>query len=391
MRAARLLLLSAIALWGAPGGAAEVPPYSDIHENVMRVPVAASDLRGHHFRADIAVTTYRPDGAGPFPLVVISHGRAENPRERGAITRYRFASAAHFFVRKGFAVAVPTRIGYGDTVGVGDPENRGDGCKDSRTQLASGTAEIAGVVARLRREKWVDAKHLVLAGESVGGYITIAANSAGIPGLVASINFSGGSNGDPATSYGTPCGGAEMIAQAARAGRRHGPPMLWLYAENDGFFGPDFARGLHQAYVAAGGTAELRMLPPLGKEAENEGHNLFGLGNDLWQPIVDDFLARFGSTARGALRPVAPSHFARIDDATALPYAAPPRRHDVYLQFLALPPPRAFALSPDRWGGAQGDDAPSRALAVCQRESPTPCRLYAVDDAVVWAPPVATH
>ncbi|HEX5127664.1 MAG TPA: hypothetical protein VFW00_13040, partial [Rhodocyclaceae bacterium] len=149
---------------------AQTPPMAaDIYENVIRVPVTASDLEGKHFAADIAVTTYKPAGNGPFPLVVISHGRAEDPRERAAVPRYRFQSASRFFVRKGFVVAVPTRLGYGDTVGVGDPESRGDGCEklNSSALLQSTTAEIKAVVARMRQETYVDPQRLVLAGESV--------------------------------------------------------------------------------------------------------------------------------------------------------------------------------------------------------------------------------
>ena len=47
---------------------------------------------------------------------------------------------------------------------------------------------------------------------------------------------------------------------------------------------------------------------------------------------------------------------------------------------------RAFALSPGgAWGwAAEGDDPTLRALSSCQKQSREPCRLYAVDDDVVW-------
>lgn len=368
----------------APSPALHPVPANDIHEAVRRVPVTAMDRLGKEYAADILVTTYKPQGDGPFPLVIINHGRAENPRERAAIPRFRYSFAARYFVRKGFAVAVPSRIGYADTVGVGDPDNRGWGCVDSRGLVESGIRQIRAVTTHLRREPWIAPDRLLLVGESVGGYITIQANSSGIPGLFAGINFSGGSNGHPEAHPGKPCGIPEMLATTTRQARKGGPPMLWLYSANDRFFGPAFAQALHRAFQRGGGRAELHVLPPLGEDAKNEGHNLFGLANDTWQPMADSFLARFGYTVPGAIRPIASSGYAALDDEAALPHVVNPRRREVYREFLKMPSPRALAISPQHSAATQGDDAPSRALAFCQARSTDRCRLYAVDEAVVW-------
>jgi hypothetical protein len=58
-----------------------------------------------------------------------------------------------------------------------------------------------------------------------------------------------------------------------------------------------------------------------------------------------------------------------------------------YKTFLSKQFPRAFAVSSSgAWGWAEmGDDPLARALANCNRNSKNqPCRLYAVDDGVVW-------
>ena len=62
------------------------------------------------------------------------------------------------------------------------------------------------------------------------------------------------------------------------------------------------------------------------------------------------------------------------------------RGRESYLTFLEKRSPRAFALSAS---GAFGwsymrDDAPERALQYCQKSSRQPCRLYVVDEQVVW-------
>src|SRR5690606_6772191 len=48
--------------------------------------------------------------------------------------------------------------------------------------------------------------------------------------------------------------------------------------------------------------------------------------------------------------------------------------------------PRAFAVGPNgAWSWAEdGDDPIQRVLASCERSAGQPCRLYAVDDYVVW-------
>jgi hypothetical protein len=78
--------------------------------------------------------------------------------------------------------------------------------------------------------------------------------------------------------------------------------------------------------------------------------------------------------------------FSGIDDVGKIPFLKATGREG-YKAFLTKQYPRAFALSPSgAWGWAEmGDDPLERALANCNRNSKnTPCRLYAVDDSVVW-------
>ena len=79
------------------------------------------------------------------------------------------------------------------------------------------------------------------------------------------------------------------------------------------------------------------------------------------------------------------TNFANLDDADAVPYLHD-RGRSQYQVFLTKSQPRAFALSPSgAWSWAEdGDDPNERALANCQKNSDLPCKLYAVDDYVVW-------
>jgi len=64
--------------------------------------------------------------------------------------------------------------------------------------------------------------------------------------------------------------------------------MLWIYSENDTYFGPELSKRMHAAFTEAGGNAEYEMLPPFG----SDGHFLIDApeGVPIWSPLVSRFL-----------------------------------------------------------------------------------------------------
>lgn len=98
-----------------------------------------------------------------------------------------------------------------------------------------------------------------------------------------------------------------------------------------------------------------------------------------------------------APQPVVAKHiasgFAAIDDIDAIPYLND-RGRNGYREWLARPTPRAFAISPKgHWYATSGltprdatlpTEPSERALLLCERAAQVPCRLYAVNGAVVW-------
>lgn len=84
--------------------------------------------------------------------------------------------------------------------------------------------------------------------------------------------------------------------------------------------------------------------------------------------------------------------FAKIDDVEALPTRVS-RSKALYSEWLTKSSPRAFVLAGDgtayRTWGVTTDPAvpqavPYRAIYRCQRAGKLDCKLYAVDNAVVW-------
>lgn len=384
MRTLPLLILSLALSTGCAALRAEEALHRDINEAIIRLPVVATNLEGLETRGEILVTTFKPAGNGPFPLVVISHGR--DSKKRAEVGRSRFESAARYFVRKGFAVAVPTRLGYGETASAGDPESNGGRCDRARydAALSAAASQIIATVTRLREESWVAQNRLLLVGQSVGGISTVAATARNIPGLIAAVNFAGGHGGRPDTLPGQPCNPTELERAFGEFGKTTTAPMLWIYTENDRYFNPAHSRAWHTIFSAAGATAEYRLLPAFGED----GHTLFSSGNDLWQPMLDTWLSQFGFDTPGVPPRPPANKSATIAATDQVPHLSQSGRDTGYAAFLAKTAPRAFALSAQgNWGWATGtDDLLSRTLANCQKKSGNPCKLYAVNDDVVWQP-----
>jgi dienelactone hydrolase len=378
-------LALALLLRGGPLSAAVPTPLdARLREQVVMVPVADSGDAG----AALETTLFRPPGPGPFPLLVINHGKQSgSPRLQ---QRERFIYMAAAFVRRGYAVMVPMRSGFAASGG----HYADFGCD----MVANGQGQARDVLAALRyarRLPWVDSGRIVIAGQSYGGLATLALASAGVPGVRGLLNFAGGlrvNGGD--------CDWQNALVQAfARFGSGAGVPSLWFYGANDSYFGPALAARLHRAYAAGaagyGGSARLVAYGPFKRDA----HGLMASrdGEQVWQPQLDAFLRRIGMpfAARYVIdEPPAPprSNFAALDNIGAVPFLHHGGR-DAYRDFLARGTPRAFALSASgAWGWAEdGDDPDQRALRACQSQSQAPCRLYSVDDYVVWqAPPPDT-
>jgi dienelactone hydrolase len=357
----------------------------DLREEVVRIEVTVKDMYGRQEARAIPLTLFRPAGAGPHPLVVFNHGRAPADK-RATQTRARFEHVARYLVHKGFAVILPTRVGYGETYGDFDPEASGP-CNDKRFGPMSDAAseQVLATVRYAATLPDVDTTRWLVAGQSVGGMTAVATAARQPAGLLGGISFAGGSGGEPELRPGEPCSASALGRYWGSLAKPGLPPMLWLYWKQDRYWGDRHPEQWHQAWTAGGAQAEFHSLPAI----DGDGH--FGLDRnmDAWLPLVDAFLGRLGFQQPAiAVRPPA-TRWAAVTDVNAVPISAQSREAG-YARFLAAKPPRAFAIG-DRgaWGfatSAGGDYVTGRALGLCQRHGQT-CRLYAVDDDVVWTGP----
>ncbi|MGL5003317.1 MAG: alpha/beta hydrolase family protein [Casimicrobium sp.] len=366
-------------------GAAPPQLASDLFEAIAKVPVTVQPMFGDKRSGDMIVTHFKPPGDGPFPAVIMHHGRAQD-NERANPGRWRYLDIARYWTRRGFAVFVPTRLGYGDTGLEPDPEFTGP-CNQKRYDVAADSATIQSIAAVdfAIKQSWVDKTKVIVMGQSMGGFTTIATMGKKHPSVIAGINFAGGGGGDPVGRRADPCQYSRIGDVYAQAGKANAgaTPMLWLYAENDNYWGKSIPRKWHEAYTSAGGKAQFEMFPPIG----SEGHSMIGTGRNYWRPVVDKFVAQFGFNAPKSSNAPAATNFAALDDASKLPNVKPDVKENGYKRFLNADVPRAFAIGPKgEWSFMSGDDAMKRALERCASFAKAECKLYAVDDAVVWVP-----
>jgi dienelactone hydrolase len=356
---------------------------TDLNEAIAKIPVTVQPLFGDSRSGEMIVTHFKPPGDGPFPVVIMHHGRAQD-NERANPGRWRYTDIVRYWTRRGFAVFVPTRLGYGDMGLEPDPEFTGP-CNQKRYDVAAKAASIQSIAAIdfAIKQPWADKNKVIVMGQSMGGFTTVATMERKHPSVIAGINFAGGGGGDPKNRSRDPCSYAQLGSVFASAGKANAgaTPMLWLYAENDNYWGASIPRKWHDAYVSAGGKAEFVMFPPIG----SEGHSMIGTGRNLWRPVVDKFIAQFGIKAPKSVNAPAASNYAALDDASKLPNVKQDVKDNGYKRFLNTDVPRAFAIGPKgEWNFQSGDDAIKRTLERCAQTAKTECKLYAVDDAVVW-------
>jgi dienelactone hydrolase len=127
-------------------------------------------------------------------------------------------------------------------------------------------------------------------GQSFGGATAIALAWMNPEGVQAAINFAGGGGGSPESHPRQPCSESRLREMFAGYGKTARLPTLWLYSENDMYWGPTLPREWFDAFKAAGGQGEFQGFPPVG----DDGHRLFSRAPQLWQPRVRDFLISIG-------------------------------------------------------------------------------------------------
>ena len=349
----------------------ELPVDYRMNEQIVMVPA------GTKLKARLQTTVFRPNGPGPFPLLIINHGKEAGPPKEQE--RDRFFYMARAFIKRGYAVMVPMRQGFAGSSG----RYQDHGCNMAANGYAQ-ASDIRDTIEYARQQAWVDEDRIVVVGQSYGGLATVALGTQSLPGVRGVVNFAGGlRDDDPRCDWRN-----KLVEAFDEYGILNQTPTLWMYGANDSLFEPALAQRMFAAFQQGGGNGQLIHLPAF----KRDSHGLLASrdGEKLWWAPMQQFLDQIGMPSREILAvnepPALPrSSFASLDDVAAVPFLSESGRA-AYRDYLSKMTPRAFAVSASgAWCWAEEGEAPeARALAACSAKSDSPCQLYSVDDYVVW-------
>ncbi len=247
---------------------------------VIKIPV---QIGNSVFQLDAKV--YKPQGDGPFPLIVLTHGtpRTANDRLKTNVDTY-FKNQSEFFANMGYAVVFVVRRGFGNSnAPYAENSLLPNGTRDYTKAGLEAAKDLKATIALMKTMPYVDAKRIILLGQSTGGHSVIATGSLGIEGVIGIINFAGGRGSyapDQVRDEGN------LIASMSYYGKTSRVPTLWLYADNDHYFQPALAQSMYKAYTNNGGLAKFINLPPYG----DDGHRSFVGNRSVWFPYIHQFL-----------------------------------------------------------------------------------------------------
>lgn len=296
-------------------------------EEPLRIPMREAGSRG------LEAFMVRPDDNLAHPLALLTHGTPRDLGERSETSALSLVPQAREFARRGWTAVIVVRRGYGTSGGSYVEQTRA--CSRNPDYFGAGresAKDLRASIGYLANVAHVDASRVISVGVSTGGFANVALTADPPPNLVAAISFAGGRGSRAADDV---CNPYELVRAFGEFGKTSRVPMLWIYADNDHFFGPPLAAAFYQAFTRGGGKVAFIRAAAF----RRDGHGLFSGGISLWTPMVDAFLAAQNLTLRSDLLPlpIAPD----IPPPGALPAFA----RDEWRSFLTLPEHKAFAVS----------------------------------------------
>ncbi|HYR91724.1 MAG TPA: dienelactone hydrolase family protein [Terriglobia bacterium] len=235
---------------------------------------------------------WRPQGRGPFPAVLHSHGSGRTPEELERLGPYERQADAlgPVFARHGYVFMYLFRRGVGLSTSEGansvdlmerELAARGQDARNSLQLQLLETREMSDALAGLaflRSLPEVDAGDVAITGDSFGGSLTLLLAERE-PAVRAAVVFAcAGYSWDRS---------ALLRARLLAAVGKSSVPFFFIHAANDYSVAPGKALDARLRHL--GKQHRLKIYPPVGRTAE-EGHSFVYLRVASWEPEVFAFL-----------------------------------------------------------------------------------------------------
>src|SRR5207244_9130228 len=130
---------------------------------------------------------YKPEGDGPFPVVIYNHGSRDG-RERASVP---FQYVGKMLTRAGYVALVPERRGYGKSDGSVWRQEVGNDPSRLIPRLQAETDDVLAATDYLRTVRFADARRIGIMGWSFGGIVTMLAVSRSTA-FLAAVDQAGG-------------------------------------------------------------------------------------------------------------------------------------------------------------------------------------------------------
>ncbi len=249
--------------------------------------------------ARMKTEVFLPLGEGPFPVLIFAHGRPSTRYDRSVLSNPIPFVHVKYWLKQGFAVVASIRPGYGATGGL-DREGSGAAINNDLKQCHSagdltpfmqrGMASVRTTLDWVKQQTWAKPKAIVLEGHGAGGFLVTTLAAENPDGVVGVINFAGGAAAFPEAGISHSCADKQLTQIFSQAGRTMRVPSIWLYAENDGFWGPDAPKKWHAAFAKhLTAPSEFILTGPL---PNFDGHYLLNYGGIVWVGSLNRFIER---------------------------------------------------------------------------------------------------
>ena len=232
----------------------------------------------------IEAYVYKPEGAGPFPVVIYNHGsRVERDREE-----MPFVYVGSMLRASGYVVMVPERRGYGKSDGhtFGEAVGEDRGARFVR-RVQEETDDVLAAVEFAKTLPYADSTRMGVMGWSFGGITSVFAASRSAAFRVVI---------DQAGAALTWDRSPEMQKALKEAAGKVRVPLLGMVAENDRT--TESVKAVVREAEAHGTSAKLIVYPAFTPRRDAggtaAGHMIFGVeGWRIWEADVKEFVGKY--------------------------------------------------------------------------------------------------